>query len=141
MTKIRVPTVNKIQVQISKAMDEILKLDPQRTNIETQLESSTTDVLNQTPSKSTVDTKIVTFNNDVSSSFKTASQMSTYDDKINNYFKYENVPLFRFMYPVNTICVDTKSELSTTLLNSLFPSTSWYLNRTSGSYNYYRRGS
>ena len=71
MTKIRVPTVNKIQVQISKAMDEILKLDPQRTNIEAQLESSTTDVLNQAPSKSTVDTKITTFNNNVSFSFKT----------------------------------------------------------------------
>ena len=128
MTKPKVPTINKVQLQLSKAMNEILKLDPQRTNIEAELESATTLVLNWRPlTKSMVDTKIDTLSNDVASSFKTASEMSSYDDKINNIFNNESIPSYRFIYPVNTVSTTDTSEINSTLLASLFPTTKWYL--------------
>ena len=128
MTKLQIPTINKVQVQLSKAMDEILKIDPQRTNIEAELENATTLVLNWRPlTKSMVDTKIDTLSNDVASSFKTASEMSSYDDKINNIFNNESIPSYRFIYPVNTVSTTDTSEINSTLLASLFPTTKWYL--------------
>ena len=128
MTKPKVPTINKVQLQLSKAMNEILKLDPQRTNIEAELESATTLVLNWRPlTKSMVDTKIDTLSNDVASSFKTASEMSSYDDKINNIFNNESIPSYRFIHPVNTVSTTDTSEINSTLLASLFPTTKWYL--------------
>ena len=47
--------------------------------------------------------------------------------EINNIFNNESIPSYRFIYPVNTVSTTDTSEINSTLLASLFPTTKWYL--------------
>ena len=137
-TKPKIPTINKISMLINQTLSEIPQIGYSKSFYENNVDSSLDYLISTYPTRTATYEKLDNFNAELPSTYKTAEELSYFNDTIDTLFNNKDIPLYRLFYPTEA-CYRTSSSDDSASPNTLFPGTTWVLkNSSSGNYQWQR---